>query len=203
MTTAHCYTESEKEQIREMVRTGKIHSSYLSFIELPSPPKAHIAHQDRHVMRSPVTHVLIVMLLGLSVMAASHFSQSARANTIEQIAIADSTMVTSKEKHDAKLVNLVSALVAHVKDQESRIIVLESAHKDESSMELMQTAATRVVTKKAYIRTGPSKTSSPLMAISAGTRLVQIGLSGEWAQVYAPSGEVGWVSQQVSDSEKP
>ena len=54
-----------------------------------------------------------------------------------------------------------------------------------------------VVVDKAYLRSGPGKQHSPVMAVARGTRLVVERQEGEWLRVVGPTGESVWVSRTV------
>jgi Bacterial SH3 domain len=53
-----------------------------------------------------------------------------------------------------------------------------------------------VVKKKVYLRTGPGKNNSPLMAVSEGTRLAVETMQGEWYRVITPTGARAWVAAE-------
>lgn len=178
--------------------TGEVHHSYIDYIE-NGQPKAQTIPQTRSRVRSQVTKIIIIVLPGLSLLALSHFSQTAHANTNSQTVASVINAIPLIEKDDTKLVSLLGALVTQLKNQEARIVRLETCHTEVTEKDNAHDAATRVINAKAMIRSGPSKTSTPLMAISEGTRLVQIGSSGKWLQVYAPSGEIGWVMEELTE----
>lgn len=54
-----------------------------------------------------------------------------------------------------------------------------------------------VVAQKANLRIAPRRDASAVMAISAGTRLLAHDQLNDWFQVYAPSGELLWISESV------
>jgi hypothetical protein len=54
-----------------------------------------------------------------------------------------------------------------------------------------------VMAPKANLRIAPRKDASAVMAISAGTRLLAHDQLNDWFQVYAPSGELLWISESV------
>ena len=65
-----------------------------------------------------------------------------------------------------------------------------------------------VVAPKANLRIAPRRNASAVMAISAGTRLLAHDQLNDWFQVYAPSGELLWISESVisrvpSDTTQP
>lgn len=54
-----------------------------------------------------------------------------------------------------------------------------------------------VVAPKANLRIAPRRDASAVMTISAGTRLLAHDQLNDWFQVYAPSGELLWISESV------
>lgn len=54
-----------------------------------------------------------------------------------------------------------------------------------------------VIVDKAYLRTGPSKDNSPLLAVPKGSKLTVETRQGEWYRVMAPTGVRAWVSSDV------
>ena len=54
-----------------------------------------------------------------------------------------------------------------------------------------------IVVDKAYLRSGPGKEHSPVMALSRGTRLVVERQEGNWYEVTGPTGNRLWVAGEV------
>lgn len=54
-----------------------------------------------------------------------------------------------------------------------------------------------VATKKAYLRLGPGKQHSTLMALREGSRLAVEMRQGEWYRVFAPNGQRAWIHSSV------
>lgn len=55
-----------------------------------------------------------------------------------------------------------------------------------------------VIAPKANLRIAPRRDASAVMAISAGTRLLVHDQLDDWFQVYAPSGELLWISESAT-----
>ena len=55
----------------------------------------------------------------------------------------------------------------------------------------------QVIVSKAYLRSGPSKDSAPLMSVAKGARLVVETRRGEWYRVITPQGTRAWVNTEV------
>jgi len=55
----------------------------------------------------------------------------------------------------------------------------------------------QVTASKAYLRSGPSKDSAPLMSVAKGARLVVETRRGEWYRVITPQGTRAWVNTEV------
>lgn len=198
MSTYHCHTDAEIRQIREMVRAGKLHRSYLELIDpIPLSPVHSVASHKHDLVRSTVSYAMISILAITGLVTSINFSQTAQANTTPQTINTNLVEPEVSQDKERKTMQLLSAIVAQVKTQQSRIDLLEANHSENTPSNTEQTSITRSVLEKAYIRSGPSKSSAPLMAVSAGTRLVEIGSDGEWVNVYAPSGETGWISSAL------
>lgn len=59
-----------------------------------------------------------------------------------------------------------------------------------------------VIVDKAYLRTGPGKEHSPVMALSRGTRLVVERQEGSWYEVTGPTGQRLWAAGEVIEVQK-
>ena len=58
-----------------------------------------------------------------------------------------------------------------------------------------------ITADKAYLRSGPGKEHSPVMAMSRGTRLVVERQEGNWYQVTGPTGQRLWAAGEVLEVE--
>lgn len=54
-----------------------------------------------------------------------------------------------------------------------------------------------VVVDKIYLRTGPGKSNSPLMAVNKGTKLLIETRQGEWYRVITPAGARAWIASNA------
>ena len=54
-----------------------------------------------------------------------------------------------------------------------------------------------VLVNKAYLRTGPGKDNSPLMAVKKGTRLAVETRKGGWYRVVSPTGTRAWIASEL------
>ena len=198
MSTYHCHTDAEIRQIREMVRAGKLHRSYLELIEpIPLSPVHSVTSHKHYFTRSTASYAMILILVVTGFAMSGNFSQTAQANVTPQAINTNPIEPEVSLDNERKTLQLLSAIVAQVKTQQARIDLLEANHNESTPSNAEQTSITRSVLEKAYIRSGPSKSFAPLMAVSAGTRLVEIGSNGVWVNVYAPSGETGWISSAL------
>ena len=81
-------------------------------------------------------------------------------------------------------------------------LLRERQHVAKCGMENQEPEDLPVVTvtePKAYLRSGPGKQHSPVIAISKGTRLVVEESVGEWKRVIAPTGNSMWIAASVVD----
>lgn len=54
-----------------------------------------------------------------------------------------------------------------------------------------------VLAEKAYLRSGPGKNNSPVMALTRGARLTIETREGGWYRVFAPNGTRAWIDAEV------
>ena len=75
--------------------------------------------------------------------------------------------------------------------------VISRIESQPSSTHIPQGRILEVIASKANLRIAPRKDASAVMAVSAGTRLLVHDQLNDWFQVYAPSGELLWISESV------
>ena len=89
------------------------------------------------------------------------------------------------------------ALAPAVTESRARLSAPPATVRPEPPQPASDVPVAQVIVSKAYLRSGPSKDSAPLMSVAKGARLVVETRRGEWYRVITPQGTRAWVNTEV------
>lgn len=217
---AHVFTRERSALINERHLRHSIHPGYLEFWEpLPNQEAKNSIPAGLETIHLGLARPRASIFIGVSSLLFLLACWSAFAGQVRELPQKEfqAPRILEAPKNSQRLISRsqrlqekkwkdINKILAFLVERTKELSLATSAQETEFSDQAAQSFGIKdvleVTVQKANLRLAPSKQSSAVMVVSRGTQLLTLSSRPGWFQVFAPTGESLWVSEEVVQLEK-